>query len=235
MARPRSPRALASRGAFALPFVTAAIGLRLAVAPTADAIATALTTALHDTKSPACASGETLARPSGEATPAPTSPSDGPREDGDALVVGEVHKGRSRMGPARVASRGRTEPGSQLPSANEIASARILPSPGEAPAATFVVPASAVVRALEKRDVGASNAIGRDGTSFGARLAGVSRYHTGLREGDVVVSVAGTRTPTVAAMVSAAMAAAGGGATRLTGRIARGDAIYAVVLELPTR
>jgi predicted amino acid-binding ACT domain protein len=48
-----------------------------------------------------------------------------------------------------------------------------------------------------------------------------------------VVTVAGTRTPTVAAMVSAAMAAATSGATRISGRIMRGDATYAVVLELP--
>ena len=68
-----------------------------------------------------------------------------------------------------------------------------------------------------------------------ARLAGVSKYRTGLRDGDIVVSVAGTRTPTVSAMASAAMQAASSGATRISGRVVRGDASYAVVLELPSR
>ena len=96
-----------------------------------------------------------------------------------------------------------------------------------------MVPASAVTRAMQRRDVGATNASAADGSPLGARLVGVSRYRTGLRDGDVVVSVAGTRTPTVEAMVGTAMRAASGGATRLSGRIVRGDATFAVVIELP--
>ena len=107
------------------------------------------------------------------------------------------------------------------------------PSASDAPRSTIVVPASVVTRALERRDVAATNVTTPDGAPLGARLAGVGKYKTGLRDGDVVVTVAGTRTPTVEAMVSAAMAAASSGATRISGRILRGDATYAVVLELP--
>ena len=68
---------------------------------------------------------------------------------------------------------------------------------------------------------------------FMVRSLTTGRYRTGLRDGDIVVAVAGTRTPTVAAMVAVAMQAAGNGATHLAGRIVRGDATLAVVLELP--
>ncbi|GAC1522191.1 MAG: hypothetical protein NVS3B10_22610 [Polyangiales bacterium] len=103
----------------------------------------------------------------------------------------------------------------------------------DAPTSTIFVPASVVTRALERRDVVATNATARDGAPLGARLGGVGKYETGLRDGDVVVMVAGTRTPTVDAMVSAAMAVATSGAPRISGRILRGAATYAVVLELP--
>jgi S1-C subfamily serine protease len=96
-----------------------------------------------------------------------------------------------------------------------------------------VVPAAAVAKALEKRDVSASNAEAPDGTPLGVRLAGVSRYRTGLRDGDVIIAVGGTRTPNVQAMVSAGMAAATSGATRISGRIMRGETTFTVVLELP--
>jgi hypothetical protein len=115
------------------------------------------------------------------------------------------------------------------------ADAARVPSPSLAgpPKATIGVPAAAVTRALEKHDVGATNASAPDGSPLGARLTGVSRYRTGLRDGDVVVSVAGARTTTVDAMIGAAMAAASAGATRISGRIVRGTAVYAVVIELP--
>ena len=107
------------------------------------------------------------------------------------------------------------------------------PSVTDAPRSTIFVPAAVVTRALERRDVGATNATAPDGAPLGARLSGVGKYKTGLRDGDVVVTVAGTRTPTVDAMVGAAMAVATSGATRISGRILRGDATYAVILELP--
>ncbi|MBS2016591.1 MAG: hypothetical protein JST00_27150 [Deltaproteobacteria bacterium] len=99
----------------------------------------------------------------------------------------------------------------------------------------IVVPAAAVVRALERRDVGAANAITSDGTAVGARLVGVGKYGTGLEDGDIVVSVNGVRTRTVDAMVSAAMAGVRGGATQISGRVIRGDATIGVILEVPPR
>jgi hypothetical protein len=108
-------------------------------------------------------------------------------------------------------------------------------SPADAPKGTLVVAASAVTRALARRDVGATNALAPDGSPLGARLVGVSRYRTGLRDGDVVISVGGTRTPNVAAMVAAGMGAASGGASRITGRIVRPEGTYAVVIELPAQ
>ena len=104
---------------------------------------------------------------------------------------------------------------------------------GDAPKGTIVVPAATVARAIQKHDVSAVNATAPDGSPLGARLVGVSRYRTGLRDGDVVMSVGGTRTRTVEAMVAAAMQLASSGATHISGRIMRGDATYAVVLELP--
>ena len=109
------------------------------------------------------------------------------------------------------------------------------PSVSDAPKTTIVVPAAVVTRALERRDVSATNATAADGAPLGARLAGVGKYKTGLRDGDVVVTVGGTRTPTVDAMISAAMAVATSGASRISGRIVRGDATIAVVLELPKK
>jgi S1-C subfamily serine protease len=114
-----------------------------------------------------------------------------------------------------------------------VAPAPAAPPVGDAPKATIFVPAALVARALERRDVGATNATTPDGAQLGARLVGVSKYRTGLRDGDVVVSVAGTRTPTVRAMTTAALQAAGGVAPRISGRILRGDTTMTVVLELP--
>ncbi|HSO33268.1 MAG TPA: hypothetical protein VLT33_12130 [Labilithrix sp.] len=101
------------------------------------------------------------------------------------------------------------------------------------PRPTIVVPAQAVARALEKRDVGATNALAPDGTPLGAKLVGVSKYGTGLKDGDIVTSVGGVPTPTVDALVGAGVRASIGGATQLSGKILRGATTYAVVLELP--
>ncbi len=107
------------------------------------------------------------------------------------------------------------------------------PLPKDTPKATIVVPASAVTKALEKRDVGAVNAVGPDGTAIGCRLIGVSKYKTGLRDGDIVVSVGNAKTPNVSTMVTIGMMAGATGATQLTGRILRAGVTYAVVIELP--
>jgi hypothetical protein len=229
--------ALTSRGAIALPFVFGAVVLRLAVPPAADAIASALMLA-----APARAN---------DASPTRSGGGDGARaHDGqNVLAPNELHEahaweGSGQARPVRVASRSPAALPGPVPTdvSGPSSGPRLLVDAAvgagsdaqtDAPRATFVVPASVVTRALEKRDVGASNALARDGSPLGARLGGVSRYRTGLRDGDVVLSVGGQRTPTVAAMVSAAMAAASGGAKSLSSRVARGDATYAVVLELP--
>ena len=116
--------------------------------------------------------------------------------------------------------------------AEALADARVRLEAAAAPVAKDVatgifVSAAAVSRALELRDVGATS------SPLGARLVGVSRYRTGLRDGDVVISVAGTRTPTIAAMVAAALDAASHGASRISGQIMREDVALDVVLELP--
>ena len=105
--------------------------------------------------------------------------------------------------------------------------------PADPPKATIVVPASVVARALEKHDVGATNAVAPDGTALGAKLVGVSKYRAGLRDGDIVVSVSGRKTPNVDAIVAAGILAAASGATRLSGRIQRGTTTFDVVLEIP--
>jgi hypothetical protein len=94
---------------------------------------------------------------------------------------------------------------------------------------TIVVPANVVARAIQQRDITATNATKPDG----AKLAGVGKYGVGLKDGDVVVSVNGTRTPNVGAMVAAGLGAAQAGASKISGKIVRGEATYAVVLELP--
>jgi hypothetical protein len=204
--------------ALALPFVIGAWLLRLAVAPAGDAIAGSVALAAAASpppqRSPASlvvpstvTSEPAAALPAVVARTAPSSPAARP-----ASVDAGGEAGREGGAEARA------------------------PSPSllsQTPKAMLVVSAASVTRALARRDVGATNAMTSEGAALGARLAGVSRYGAGLRDGDVVVSIGGVRTPNVAALVSAGMAAAGGGATRIAGRIVRGDALYAVVVELP--
>ncbi len=94
---------------------------------------------------------------------------------------------------------------------------------------TIVVPAAVVAQAIQRRDVSATSST----KPPGAKLVGVGKYGTGLRDGDVVVSVEGRRTPNVDALVQAGLGAANSGAPRITGKIVRGEASYVVVLELP--
>jgi len=105
--------------------------------------------------------------------------------------------------------------------------------PSDAPKGTIVVPAAVVQRVIDKRDVSGTNAVAPDGSALGVRLVGVSKYKAGLRDGDIVVSVSGRKTPNVDAIVAAGILAASTGASRLSGRILRGTATYDVVLELP--
>jgi len=205
---------LRDRRLLALPFLFGAIALRLAIAPLGDAIAAAAVRIAPEPRREVSTSPDVAALP-----PAPLPPLAGDEEP--AL-------------PRRIASR------TPVPRRETIDDARDggadggrAPSVTDTPKSTIFVPASVVTRALERHDVGATNATAPDGAPLGARLAGVGKYKTGLRDGDVVVMVAGTRTPTVDAMVGAAMAVATTGATRISGRIVRGDATYAVILELP--
>jgi hypothetical protein len=95
--------------------------------------------------------------------------------------------------------------------------------------ATIVVPAKVVAQAIQRRDVSATSST----KPPGAKLVGVGKYGTGLRDGDVVVSVEGKATPTVEALVQAGLGAAQSGAPKITGKIVRGEATYTVVLEVP--
>lgn len=193
--------------------------IRLAVAPLGDAIAGRVT---GWGASPLPARS---ADPAPAAAAPPIAASEPGEADSDAVV------GPLAPPPRRIAAR------TPLPRREAIEETRDggarSPSSSDPPKATIVVPASAVARAIEKRDVGATNALAPDGSPLGARLLGVGKYRTGLRDGDVVVSVAGARTPTVEAMVAVGLRAAGGGATALSGRIQRGASTYAVVIELP--
>ena len=100
-------------------------------------------------------------------------------------------------------------------------------------AGTITVPASVVAKIIEKRDVSAVNATSADGAPLGAKLIGVGKYKSGLRDGDIITMVSGTRTTTVDAVVGAGMRVVMSGGTQMTGKILRGTSTYAVVLELP--
>ena len=215
------------RSALALPLVIGALSwcaLRLAVAPVGDAIASSLARAVPAARAAPVAEPERdCASPSIAPIPDPT--------DKQLESVGAL--------PRRVASRASAPRRANADEGPASAAADVAPMRaaaslvGDAPKATIFVPAALVSRALERRDVGATNAITPDGAQLGARLVGVSKYGTALRDGDVVVTVAGTRTPTVSAMTTAALQAAGGVAPRISGRILRGDTTLTVVLELP--
>ncbi len=217
------------RSALALPFVIGALSwcaLRLAVAPAGDAIASSLVreiaSAASPAPAPAAAPSIACAFPSIAPIPDPT--------DEQLEAVGAL--------PRRVASRERPAHRAALDDrarglANEEGAVTAAPVPDGAAQATILVPAAVVARALERRDVGATNALTVDGAPLGARIVGVGKYRTGLRDGDVVVSVAGTRTPNVSTMISAAMQAAANGAPRISGRVLRGETSIAVTLDLP--
>lgn len=100
-------------------------------------------------------------------------------------------------------------------------------------AGTITVPASVVKQAMNNGDIGAVSVKGPDGQPLGAKLSNVAKYKCGLKDGDVVTHVAGTRTPTVDAVVGAGMRASMNGATQISGKILRGTSSYNVVLELP--
>jgi len=205
-----------------LPFVVVALASRCSVAPLGDRIARGV--AAVAPKPPTATEPPVIIVATPSSLDAGTSGDDGDELAGRLPVIPPEHhevRRRAEVSPrdAGVASAdGGTDGGVAAPIAK-----------------AFFVPAGAVTRALERRDVGAQNAVLADGTPVGARLVGVSKYGTGLRDGDIVVSVNGARTPNVNAMVSAAMSAVSAGATRIGGRVLRGDATYGVILEVPPR
>ena len=147
--------------------------------------------------------------------PAPPDPDPEAEPEPEALPI----EAKEHVAPAKRVAKAEAAPARET-GTEELA---------DGPKGTIVIPASAVTRALEKKDIRATNAKSPEGV----RLHGVGRYGVGLRDGDVVIKVQGTRTKSVEAMVQAAMGAASAGATRLTGTIRRGEATYDVVLEIP--
>ena len=206
------------RGALVVPFIVGPFLVRLAIGPVSDALAGAMNVVAPDAPPPVVSSA-----PADE-------PSEPPRDGHGENIGGEgrrrvARRSQAPRAPASTSRAGATDAG-HAPSA---------PAVDAAPKGTIVVAASAVAKAIEKKDVGARNAKGPDGKPLGARIHGVSRYHTGLQDGDVVVSVGGVRTETTDAMVEAATKSLAAGATKLTGRILRGEDVWNVVLELPPR
>jgi hypothetical protein len=201
--------------ALAIPFVLGSLGTRAAAVPLGDAIARALV-AIAPARAPARL---TAPDPALDAEP-----------DGTPEPERTTDPGAGRA-PRRVASRLTRASRASLADTEVEDAAKGAPTP--TPKGTIVIPPAAVTRALERKDVGATNAKGPDGAPIGARLRGVGKYGVGLRDGDIVISVQGTRTRTVEAMVQTAVAAATGGATRITGTILRGDSTYDVVLSVP--
>lgn len=210
------------RGALVVPFIVGPFLVRLAIGPVSSALAAAMMAVSPDAPPPVVRSA---APDDGDA---PSSSRDAP----DESVGGE---GRRRVARRSIAPRAHASAAhADAPSA-DAGKAPSSPLVDAAPKGTIVVAASAVAKAIEKKDVGARNAKGPDGKPLGARIHGVSRYHTGLQDGDVVVFVGGVRTKTTDAMVDAATKALAAGATKLRGRILRGDDVWDVVLELPPR
>lgn len=212
----------------ALPFVIGAAAARSAVAPIGDALARQAGVVAGLLSGPAPRAGRAADRR--------TDDDEGSAEDG-AELASSASRASSPSGRQKRERRAAIR---ALGNVTNEAAALAASSPARGPlaagpAGTIVVPASLVERALQRKDVGASNATAADGTPLGARLRGVGKYRAGLRDGDVVVMVEGVATPNVEAMIMQAMRAASAGATRLSGRIRRGEATYDVVLELPSR
>ena len=206
------------RGALVVPFIVGPLLVRLAIGPVSDALAAAMMAVAPDAPPP-------VVLPAADAT------DDAPPRDGHGENIG----GEARRRMARRSAVPRAHASTSPADAADAGPLPSAPAVDAAPKGTIVVHASAVAKAIERKDVGARNAKGPDGKPLGARIHGVSRYHTGLQDGDVVIWVGGVRTETTDAMVDAATKSLSAGATKLTGRILRGDDVWNVVLELPPR
>lgn len=214
-----------------LPFVAAAVAMRCAVGPMGDRIARSLVGVVG-----VGGDSDGARRREGERARERAREGEGEGERGresesEREIGREGSVGPRRVASVRAAGARRAEVEEAKDSGTDGGGRPA--SVDDAPRGTILVPAAVVARAIEKRNVGATNANAADGSPLGARLVGVSRYGVGLRDGDVVVFVGATRTRSVEALVAAGMAAASSGASRISGRILRGEAVYAVVLELP--
>ena len=205
------------RGALVVPFLVGPFVVRLAIGPVSDAVAGAMMAVAPDAP-------PRMVEPSvPDESAAPAPPREGHAENGGA--EGRRHISRRSVVP-------------RLPvvdSGVDVDAGAVVSSPivDVAPKGTIVVPASAVAKAIEEKDIGARTVRGPDGKPLGARIHGVSRHRAGLRDGDIVIYVGGVRTETTDAMVDAATKSLGAGATKLSGRILRGVDVWNVVLELP--
>ena len=211
------------RGALVVPFVAGPFFVRLALGPISSALAAAMLAVAPN------------APPPPVVRPAVSDEGDGVTSPREALGEDLGDEGHRRTARRSSASRAHAPAARHDAPAADAGPAVSAPPSDAASRGTIVVAASAVAKALEKKDIGARNVKGADGEPLGARIHGVSRYHTGLQDGDVVISVAGVRTETTDAMVEAATNALASGATKLTGRILRGAEAWDVVLELPPR
>lgn len=213
------------RGALVIPFIVGPFVVRLAIGPVSDALAGAMIAVAPEEPGAPSPSDPSVRDDDGDDEARPAA-RDGHRDD----IRG---KGR-RRGEGRRGAPVDAHPERDAADAGKAPSAPSSPSIG-APKGTIVVPASIVTKAIEAKDVGARDARGADGKPLGARIHGVTRYHTGLLDGDIIIAVGGVRTETTAAMVDAATKSLGAGATKLNGQILRGENVWNVLLELPPR
>ncbi|MBS2019923.1 MAG: hypothetical protein JST00_44075 [Deltaproteobacteria bacterium] len=201
-----------------MPFVVGPLLARLIVPPLGESIAKA---ALAISPS---------AAPSTSAAP---DQDDDLRGDDPAPAPKERHRSRQASSRNHAAAKASSDAGATS-DAGEPKSAAPKGINVDAPSkGTITVPASTIAKAIEKKDVGATNVNDPDGKPLGARMHGVGKYKAGLRDGDVIVYVAGSRTENTQQMVDAATRALAAGATSLSGKILRDGDIYDVVLELP--
>lgn len=186
--------------ALVAPFILLPLGLRLAVGPVGDALASAIA----------------------NAAPAPVVAEAAEPEDEGLLFV--EHRGpASKEAPRRVA---RWAP----PPASSAKRDGGAPLKG----GTIVVGATTIAKALEDKKVRTRDVVDPDGKPFGVKIRGVSQYKTGLQDGDIIIEVGGVRVHSTTELTQEGLKQAGS-ATKLTGKILRGETTYDVVLELPQK
>jgi len=100
---------------------------------------------------------------------------------------------------------------------------------------TIVVPSSLITKAITQKDITGVQAVGADGKPIGVKMQGVSKYKTGLKDGDVIVEVSGQKVTTMESLIAVALGAVTNGAKKLSGKIVRGGTeTWSVILELPS-